>query len=70
MTKAVCEIVVDLNTSSLISRCIHLSELSMAQRRWGLVVREGKLLVSGKQDPIVGAQASKSQPDSIKVFIF
>lgn len=60
------KIVIGLNSSP--ARIESSSFNSMSQRPWGLVVREGKLLISNRQDPVVGAQASKSQPNSIKVF--
>ena len=60
------KIVIGLNSSP--ARIESSSFNSMSQRPWGPVVREGKLLISNRQDPVVGAQASKSQPNSIKVY--
>lgn len=59
------KVVVDLNSS--VSSLSHFETPVMSQRPWGLVVRDGKLLLSCRQDPVVGAQLSKSHPCSIKV---
>jgi hypothetical protein len=58
------KIVIGLNSPIALNQSSTFN--SMSQRPWGLVVREGKLLISTRQDP-VGALVSKSQPNSIKV---